>query len=145
MIKNWKAACWLGVLGVAWLTPHSAHGWDSFSPKGKIATKVCTWIEVYHMKRLTPWYAYFPSDPTMMDASPGNAYPTWPGSFPPPQAPWAGQHVMVPAGDSLGFYQDYPAIPAGQFSAPAAGYGPAPGFQPVSNSRTSAPSYWFAR
>ena len=121
----WKAGCWFGVLGLAWLVPQSAQAFGDHLhlPHVQIGHRFCAWLEIQHAKCHAQWYTYFPSDPGMMGhaAGAGSIYPTWPGSFPPPQSAPAPYHTMPSSSDTPGIYQ------------------------PVGNFNTSVPSYWFAR
>ena len=107
--------------------------------------RLCAWHEVRLTVKHTPWYLIFPGDPAITEAPQGAMYPTWPGSSPPPQSAWAQQQMMPPSDTGLAAYQGYPQSPQGQPSPRTAGTGQRPAFQPVSNSSTSVPSYWFAR
>jgi hypothetical protein len=133
-----KACCWLGVLGLAWFTPGQAFG-DHF------LSRLCTWNEVRLTAKNTPWYLIFPGDPAITEAPQGAMYPTWPGSFPPPQPAWAQQQMTLPTATGMAVNQGYQHSPQGQPSAWTTGTGQRPVYQPVSNSSTSVPSYWFAR
>jgi hypothetical protein len=135
----WQAIYCLGVFGVAWLATPSAHAHGELEAIRAKAAAFCARYHAMHEK--TPWYSYFPGgDGGMMEPHAGGAtFPTWPSPFPPPQSSWADQQMMHPSGV------------AGFASPPTAGesfgqsFGPAPFALPVGNSRTSVPSYWYAR
>ncbi len=145
MTMSWKVGTWLGVLGLAWLTPTAAHAGDLI-PGLKIDAGVNAWFKIYTpqkmaMKNLAPWYTYFPYDPAMMGPPPGNRYPTWPSPYPPPQPT-----TMTPqAANGQRPLSAPPRSPQGPVSGQVAGAWQAPPVQPVSYLHTPVPSYWFAR
>jgi hypothetical protein len=143
MANSWKARCWLGVVGLAWLFPQPAQAWGicdmppprEWIPGLVICNKTC-YLPPY-MQNLAPWYTYFPADETVMGAPPGATYPTWQSNPLPPQSRPA-QTMGYPA-----YPQGLPSqgLPEGQ----TVGNWQPPIYQPVGYPGASVPSYWFAR
>jgi hypothetical protein len=116
---------WPGLLAMAWL----------LSPTG-VQAQGCTPIPIstdsvfiyrFNVKigpsafarPAGPWYSYFPVDPNLMAQPQAAAFPNWPASFPPTQAPAQAAPRYAPG---ITYNQSPPPMP----------YGYSPGVYPAS-------------
>jgi hypothetical protein len=119
---------WPGLLAMAWLLSPSGAEAQGCTPI-PIATD-SVFIYRFNVKigpsafarPAGPWYSYFPVDPNLMAQPQVNAFPNWPASFPPTQAPAQAAPRYAPGIT----YNQPPPMPYGYSSGvyPASYYAP---------------------